>query len=140
MKIPTELLGDYFDPVRAGRRRMKVERRPNLLTHHGQTDKNNRGDDGPENFEAVIPVRVNRACAAGGVAILPNHPAQSDLRGGESHTNHDDRDPELTVHARPVFRDGFGKPPAVADKHPDREQRYDPDGYSENASHRLSPS
>src|SRR2546421_11820573 len=116
MKIPAELLGDHLDPVRAGGRGMQMERRPNFLAHHGQANEDHRRDDGPENLQAVVPVRVNRAPAAGGVAIFPNHPSQTDLSGGKSHADHDDRDHELAGNTPAQFTSGFRETPAAGYK------------------------
>src|SRR5207244_3251974 len=74
------------------------------------------------------------------VAIFPNDPTQPDLRRREGDADDHNRNLELAVDLRPVFRDGFRKPPSSADEHPDRGGCYDPDGYSEKASHQLSPS
>ena len=117
-----------------------MQRGPNPLSHYCQADKHDRGDYGPHNFEAIVSVRVGRALRTGAVAIFPNDPTQTDLRRREGNTDDYDRDHELAVDSRPVFRDGFRKPPSSADEHPDRGDRYNPDGYSKKASHQLSPS
>src|SRR6266705_337193 len=119
---------------------MQMQRSPYFLAHDRQADEDDRGDHGPNHFESIISVRVRRAFCVCRVAILPNHPAQANLRRCESHANDDDGDHELAVDGLTVLSYGFRKPPTFADEHPNRAERYDPDGYSKNASHRLSPS
>jgi hypothetical protein len=137
MKVPTELLGDHFDGVRPGGRGMQVKRGPNSLAHDRETDENNRGHDGPNNFQPVVAVRIRRAGSGRGIAILPHHPTKSDLSCGESNPDHNDGDLELVVNGSPVLRDGFREPPMFADKHSDRAESYQPDSKSKNASHQF---
>ncbi len=85
-------------------------------------------------------MRVGRALRTCAVAIFPNHPTQTNLRRSEGDADDHNRDHELAVDSRPVFRDGFRKPPSSTDEHPDRGDCNNPDGYTEKASHQLSPS
>ncbi len=119
---------------------MQIEGGPNSLSHYGQSDEDYRGHDGPDDLEPVVSMRIGRALVAGGLSVLPDHPTQSDLRRGEGNAADDNRNHELPVNQRTMFGDRFRKPPMFGDKHSDRAERYDPDGYSKNASHRLSPS
>src|SRR5437868_13318320 len=104
MKVPTELLCDHLDLKGSRRRRMKIKLGPNPLAHYGETDEDNRGQDGPDNFQTIVAVRIRRALGAGSVAKLEYHPTKPDLRGGEGHADDDDRDHELAVDAPAMFR------------------------------------
>src|SRR5712671_6708103 len=111
-----------------------MQRGPNTLAHHGETDKDRRRHERPHDLEPVIAVRVIGALLVRGGAIFPDDPAETNLRRRKSDAANHDRDHELAIDARSVFRNCLGKPPMLADKHTDRAQRYDPDGYSESAS------
>jgi hypothetical protein len=116
---------------------MQVQRSPYSLAHYRQADKDDRGDHSPDDFEAVVAMRIGGPLGVGISAKFPYDPAEADLRGGKRDAHDDDRDHELAVHARAVFRNGLGKPPLPADEHPHREDCDHPDCYSQKASHRI---
>src|SRR2546423_12664203 len=114
---------------------MEIKRRPNSLAHYGETNEDDCGSDGPDDFQTIVAMRIGRALGVGIVAKLEYHPAQADLGGSESHAHDDDRDHELAVDAFAMLRNCFVEPPLSADEHPDRGDRDRPDYYSQKASH-----
>ena len=119
---------------------MKIKRSPNSLAHHGETDEDDGGRDGPDNFKSIVAMRIGSALGAGVVAELEDDPSQANLRGGEGHADDDDGDHELAVDERAVLGNRLREPPLSAGEHPDRENCDHPDCYSQKASHQLSPS
>src|SRR5207237_10921383 len=71
MKIPTELLGNYFYLIRPRGSCVQLKRRPNSLAHHGQADEDHRSHDGPDYFKAIVSVAVSRPLLVGCLAIFP---------------------------------------------------------------------
>src|SRR2546421_11517826 len=119
MKVPTKLLCDYFNLKRSRRSGMEIKRRPNSLAHYGETNEDDCGSDGPDDFQTIVAMRIGRALGAGIITKLEDYPAQANLRRGEGHADHNDRDHELAIHESTMFRNRLRKPPLSADEHPD---------------------
>src|SRR5688500_8714192 len=116
-----------------------MERRPNSLAHHTETDKDDSGDNRPDDLEAIVAVRIGRARFVSRIAIFPDDPTKANLRRGEGNAAHDDRDQELAVNTRPVVGDGLREPPTLIEEHQDRGDRDHPDSYCQKTSHQLAP-
>jgi hypothetical protein len=62
-------------------------------------------------------VRIDRAVARpASVAILPDDPTETDLRGGERNADNDDRDHELPVEGWSVIGNRRRQPPFPTEK------------------------
>src|SRR5262249_40890261 len=88
MEVPLKLLRDHFDRIGSGRSVVEPQLSPNTLPHHCESDEDHRSDNRPDHFQPVATARVNRAITRlSRIAILPHHPAETDLGGGKGNTN-----------------------------------------------------
>src|SRR2546422_3887191 len=95
---------------------MECRGAPHALAHWGEADERDRRDHCPDYFQTAAAVRVSGGWSIGGIAVLPDHPAEANLRGDESDPDHYEGDHELPVERRRVRRNGLRKPPLLADK------------------------
>ena len=77
------ILRDDFDLGGAGRRLGEMKLRPDPLAHHGEADEDDCRNDGPDDFETIVAVRVEGPFLfiAGAGPVTPDHVAETDLRG-----------------------------------------------------------
>src|SRR2546423_474008 len=115
-----------------------MQRGPDSLAHHGETDEHNCRDHRPDNLKPIVAMRIAGALLIGARTVFPYNPAKANLRRSERDPADDDRDQKLAVNARTMFGNCLRKPPTPAQKHPERRAGYDPDGYCKDASHLAS--